>query len=123
MIKVLSKHGGKEEDIKRIIDLKSQLQKIKNKFYDLKVVPLEEQNRKSDGKIFSLQTAISFFFWRNHIREKKEFDNGDDCCVSEDESDDDFEDVPEKEGYEEEVPKILKKESGMELKYWYIVHQ
>lgn len=72
MIKVLSKHGGKEEDIKRIIDLKSQLQKIKNKFYDLKVVPLEEQNRKSDGKIFSLQTAIFFFFFlHNHIREQK----------------------------------------------------
>lgn len=63
MIKVLSKHGGKEEDIKRIIDLKSQLQKIKNKFYDLKVVPLEEQNKKSDGKIFSLQTAIFFIFF------------------------------------------------------------
>lgn len=76
-LQVLSKHGGKEEDIKRIIDLKSQLQKIKNKFYDLKVVPLEEQNKKSD-----------------------------------DESDDDFEDVPEKEGYEEEVPEILKKVSG-----------
>lgn len=76
-LQVLSKHGGKEEDIKRIIDLKSQLQEIKNKFYDLKVVPLEEQNKNSD-----------------------------------DESDDDFEDVPEKEGYEEEVPEILKKESG-----------
>lgn len=38
-------------------------------------------------------------------------------CFSIDESDDDFEDVPEKEGYEEEVPEILKKESGMELKY------
>lgn len=75
---------------------------------------------------FSLcKQLFLFFFWRNHIREKKEFDtcNGDDCCVSVDESDDDFEDVPEKEGYEEEVPEILKKESGMELKYWYIVHQ
>lgn len=38
-------------------------------------------------------------------------------CFSIDESDDDFEDVPEKEGYEEEVPEILKKESGMELNY------
>lgn len=61
MIKVLSKHGGKEEDIKRIIDLKSQLQEIKNKFYDLKVVPLEEQNKNSDGKISFFQTAGFFY--------------------------------------------------------------
>lgn len=61
MIKVLSKHGGKEEDIKRIIDLKSQLREIKNKFYDLKVVPLEEQNKNSDGKISFFQTAVFFY--------------------------------------------------------------
>lgn len=60
MIKVLSKHGGKEEDIKRIIDLKSQLREIKNKFYDLKVVPLEEQNKNSDGKIFFFQRGGFF---------------------------------------------------------------
>lgn len=42
-------------------------------------------------------------------------------CFSIDESDDDFEDVPEKEGYEEEVPEILKKESGMELKYLHVI--
>lgn len=60
MIKVLSKHGGKEEDIKRIIDLKSQLREIKNKFYDLKVVPLEEQNKNSDGKIFFFQRGVFF---------------------------------------------------------------
>lgn len=61
MIKVLSKHGGKEEDIKRIIDLKSQLREIKIKFYDLKVVPLEEQNKNSDGKISFFQTAVFFY--------------------------------------------------------------
>lgn len=38
-------------------------------------------------------------------------------CFFIDESDDDFEDVFEKEGYEEEVFEILKKELGMELKY------
>nr|XP_022341509.1 UV-stimulated scaffold protein A-like [Crassostrea virginica]XP_022341510.1 UV-stimulated scaffold protein A-like [Crassostrea virginica] len=75
-LQVLSKHGGKEEDIKRVIDIKAQLQKIRNKFYDLKVVPLEEQNK------------------------------------SDDESEDDFEEVPEKEGYEEDVPRNLKSESG-----------
>lgn len=42
MIKVLFKYGGKEEDIKRIIDLKFKLREIKNKFYDFKVVLFEE---------------------------------------------------------------------------------
>lgn len=116
MIKVLSKHGGKEEDIKRIIDLKSKLREIKNKFYDLKVVPLEEQNKNSDGKIFFFQRGV-FFTW--YTRQKKQLIKvlNVKLCFSTDESDDDFEDVPEKEGYEEEVPEILKKESGMELKY------
>lgn len=78
MIKVLSKHGGKEEDIKRIIDLKSQLREIKNKFYDLKVVPLEEQNKNSDGKIFFFQRGVFFYMIQKTI---KAVDKGVECCV------------------------------------------
>ncbi|XP_061177861.1 UV-stimulated scaffold protein A-like [Saccostrea echinata] len=76
-LQVLSKHGGKEDDIKRVIDLKSQLQQTKNQFYDLKVVPLEEQTKNGD-----------------------------------DDSDDEFEDVPEKEGFEEDIPEHLKRDLG-----------
>lgn len=83
MIKVLSKHGGKEEDIKRIIDLKSQLREIKNKFYDLKVVPLEEQNKNSDGKISFFQTVVFFLHdaQDNDHKTIKAVDKGVECCV------------------------------------------
>ena len=40
-------------------------------------------------------------------------DDNDDDDVLLDESEDDFEEVPEKEGYEEDVPRNLKTESGM----------
>ncbi|XP_056004926.1 UV-stimulated scaffold protein A-like isoform X3 [Ostrea edulis] len=73
-LQVLSKHGGKQEDVKHVIDIKSQLQRIKNKFYDLKVVPREEHTKHDDD------------------------------------SDDEFEDVPEKEGFEADVPDHLTKE-------------
>ena len=47
------------------------------------------------------------------IHDDDDDDDNDDDDVLLDESEDDFEEVPEKEGYEEDVPRNLKTESGM----------
>ena len=54
----MSKHGGGLEDVKKAIDLKSKLMAMKTKYYDLKVIPEEEQvaATRNDGN------AINFYF-------------------------------------------------------------
>uniref|UniRef100_A0A2C9M463 UV-stimulated scaffold protein A C-terminal domain-containing protein n=1 Tax=Biomphalaria glabrata TaxID=6526 RepID=A0A2C9M463_BIOGL len=74
---ILSKNGGKENDIKSAIDLKIHLETIKSKCVDLKLVSMETNKNKLDD------------------------------------SDDDFEEVPEKEGFEPHIPPHLRAEYGL----------
>ncbi|KAI8793501.1 UV-stimulated scaffold protein A [Biomphalaria glabrata] len=76
-LEILSKNGGKENDIKSAIDLKIHLETIKSKCVDLKLVSMETNKTKLDD------------------------------------SDDDFEEVPEKEGFEPHIPPHLRAEYGL----------
>ncbi|GFN75255.1 UV-stimulated scaffold protein a [Plakobranchus ocellatus] len=78
-LEILSKTGAKEEDIKATIDLKVQLECVKQKCVELKLVSNEKQKLKDA-----------------------------------DSDEEDFEDVPEKEGYEPHIPAHLRTEYGLD---------
>ncbi|KAH9525780.1 hypothetical protein Btru_002346 [Bulinus truncatus] len=75
-LETLSKNGAMETDIKATIDLKVQLEAIRAKCVDLKLVTLELEKLNDD-------------------------------------SDDEFEEVPEKEGFEPHIPNHLRAEYGL----------
>ncbi|GFS16565.1 UV-stimulated scaffold protein A [Elysia marginata] len=78
-LEILSKNGAKDDDIKAAIDLKVQLESVKQKCVELKLVSVEK-------------------------RKLEDMDS----------DEEDFEDVPEKEGYEPRIPTHLRKEYGLD---------
>ena len=94
-LSVLSKSDGMQLKIQEVIDLKRALEASRDKFLDLQIVPMEKQN-----KVKHL-TNPSFNFVA---------DDG----SGDEESADDFEDVPEKEGLELLIPKEKRAEYGLE---------
>ncbi|CAG5126057.1 unnamed protein product [Candidula unifasciata] len=81
-LEILGKNGARSEDIKAAIDLKRNLEDIKMKCMDLKLISMEQKKLQ--------QADIS--------------------------DDDDFEEVPEKEGYEPHIPQHLRAEYALKEK-------
>ena len=91
-LEIFTKAGNQEDNIRKAIDLKQLAQKIKERICKLKVVKMKRVDPEKTSTSAAAAAADSD-------------DDGDD--------EEDFEEVPQKEGYELHIPDHLREEYGL----------